>query len=589
MSKRIVIVGGVAAGASAAAKARRVSEDVEIVLVEGGRHVSFANCGLPYYVGGEIARREDLFVVTPQMFRSRFDIDVRPETLATAVDPRRKCVTLVHAGESMEIEYDRLILATGTKAVIPPIPGLDKAGMFTVRTVTDVDAIVARLAEVQPAADRATVAPEAGTESPARALVIGGGYIGLETAEQLRRRGLHVTIVEMLPQLLSSLDAEMAAAVQSAMVKAGCEVVLGDAVARIDSAGGGSVAVTQSGRRVPFDIGIVAVGVRPNVELAKSAGIRLGATGAIAADRSQRTSDAAIFAAGDNCETFHAVLGRAVNIPLAGPANKAGRVAGANAALDLCGAPADHPQRLSMPDVLGTAIVRVGGLIAAVTGVTETQARRDALACAVTYLPGRSHADYYPGASMVLLKLIYAPETGRLLGAQGVGGPGVDKRIDVIATAIKAGMTVEDLEDLDLCYSPQFGSAKDATILAGFAAANTRREVMPAMTPGEMFDRLDAGGPLTVLDVRTRPEWDAGHVQGALHIDLGQLRRRIAEVPADKPVAVTCGSGYRSYLAQRILINAGRKDVYNVLGGRIVTELVEAARAGADQKRGLVT
>jgi len=360
--------------------------------------------------------------------------------------------------------------------------------------------------------------------------------------------------------------------------------VLGDAVARIDSQDGRSVAVTKSGRRVPFDIGIVAVGVRPNVELAKSAGIKLGATGAIAVDRSRRTSDPSIYAAGDNSETFHAVLGRAVNIPLAGPANKAGRVAGANAALDLCGAPADHPQRLAMPDVLGTAIVRAGGAIAAVTGVTETQAVREGLACAVTYLPGRSHAGYYPGAAMVLLKLIYAPATGRLLGAQGVGGPGVDKRIDVIATAIKARMTVEDIEDLDLCYSPQFGSAKDATILAGFAAANTRREVMPAMTPGEMFDRIEAGEPLTVLDVRTKPEWDAGHVEGAMHIDLGQLRQRIAEVPADKPVAVTCGSGYRSYLAQRILINAGRKNVYNVLGGRIVTELVQAARAGAKGK-----
>jgi NADPH-dependent 2,4-dienoyl-CoA reductase/sulfur reductase-like enzyme len=250
MSKRIVIVGGVAAGASAAAKARRVSEDVEIVLVEAGKYVSFANCGLPYYVGGEIARREDLFVVTPQMFRSRFDIDVRCETVAAAVDPRRKCVTLVHAGDSQELQYDRLILATGTKAVIPPIPGLDKAGMFTVRTVMDVDAIVARLAEVHPAGGRATAGSEAGTESPARALVMGGGYIGLEMAEQLRRRGLHVTIVEMLPQLLSAMDPEMAVPVQSAMVEAGCEVVLGDAVARIAAAEGRNVAVTKSGRRV---------------------------------------------------------------------------------------------------------------------------------------------------------------------------------------------------------------------------------------------------------------------------------------------------------------------------------------------------
>ncbi len=584
MSKRMVIVGGVAAGASAAAKARRVCEDIEIVLVEAGEYMSFANCGLPYYIGGEIAKRDDLFVVTPQMFRSRFGIDVRLETVATAVDPSRRAVTLIHAGDSQELGYDRLVLATGTKPIIPPIPGLDKAGLFNVRTVMDVDAIVARLAEIHPVGDRATVAPEAGAASPARALVIGGGYIGLETAEQLRRRGLGVTLVEMLPQLMASLDPEMAVPVQSAMAKAGCEVVLGDAVVEIVQLDGRHEAVTKSGRRVPFDLGIVAVGVRPNVDLAKAAGLTLGATGAIAVDRSQLTSDASIYAAGDNSETFHGVLGRPVNIPLAGPANKAGRIAGANAAMDLSGAAADHPERLGMPDVLGTAIVGAAGAVAAVTGITEAQARREGIECAVTYLPGQSHAAYYPGASPVLLKLVYAPATGKLLGAQGVGGDGVGKRIDVIATAIKAGLTVEDLEDLDLCYSPQFGSAKDAAIMAGFAAANTRREVMPAMTPGEMFDRIEAAEPLTVLDVRTRPEWDAGHVEGAMHVDLNELRRRIDEVPADKPLAVMCGTGYRSYVAQRILINAGRKEVYNVLGGRMVTELVQAARAAAKNK-----
>lgn len=572
MSKRIVIIGGVAAGASAATKARRTSEDAEIVLIEAGKHVSFANCGLPYYVGGEIARRDDLFVVKPQVFRSWFEIDVRPETIATAVDPGAKTVTLEHAGDSRELAYDRLILATGTKPVIPPVPGLDEAGMFTVRTVPDVDAITERLEEI-----RGDMPNE-----PARALVIGGGYIGLETAEQLRRRGLHVTIVEMLPQLMSAMDAEMAVQVRKAMEGAGCEVVLGDAVAEIVKSGDGREAVTKSGRRVPFDIGILSVGVRPNVDLAKAAGLTLGATGAIAVDRRQRTSDPNIYAAGDNSETHHAVLGRPVNIPLAGPANKAGRVAGVNAALDLVGAGEDHPQRLSMPDVLGTAIVRAGGAVAAVTGLTEAQARREGMPAAVTYLPGRNHASYYPGSEMMLLKLLCEPSSGRLLGAQGVGPVGVDKRIDVIATAIKAGLTAEQLEDLDLCYSPQFGSAKDPAILAGFVAANSRREVMPAMTPGEMLDRLDAGEDLTILDVRTQGEWDAGHIEGSLHINLVELRGRLDEVPADKPVAVTCGSGYRSYLGQRILISAGRKDVYNVLGGRMVIDLVLAARAAAN-------
>ncbi len=579
MSKRLVIIGGVAAGCSAAAKARRVSEDIEIVLVEAGPHVSFANCGLPYYIGGEIPKRKDLFIVTPEMFRRRFAIDVRLETVATAVDPKRKVVTLFHAGDSQELTYDRLVLATGTKPVIPPIPGLEKAGMFNVRTVGDVDAIVSRLAEILPAEDRATVAPAAGAASPARALVIGGGYIGLETAEQLRRRGLGVTLVEMLGQLMSAVDPEMAVSVQSAMVKAGCEIVLNDAVAEIAAVDGRHEAVTKSGRRVPFDIGIVAVGARPNVDLAKAADVTLGGTGAIAVDRSQLTNDASIYAAGDNCETFHAVLGRPVNIPLAGPAGKAGRVAGANAVLDLLGAAADDPTRLSMPDVLGTAVVRAAGTVAAVTGITETQARREGIDFAVTYFPGFNHVTYYPGATQVLLKLLHDPATGKVLGAQGVGGDGVVRRIDVIATGIKGGMTVEDLESLDLCYSPQFGSAKDPAIVVAMAGANTRRDVMPAITPGELLDRLEAGEPLTVVDVRTKPEWDAGHLDGSMHIDLGELRRRMAEIPADRPVAVTCGTGYRSYVAQRILINSGRDDVLNIVGGRTVTELVQTARA----------
>jgi len=584
MSKRLVIVGGVAGGASAAAKARRVCEDLDIVLIEAGRYMSFANCGLPYYIGGEIADRKDLFVVSPDMFRTRFNIDVRLETVVTAVDPKRKVVTLVHAGDSQELGYDRLVLATGTKPVIPPIPGLDKAGMFNVRTVMDVDAIVAKLAKIHPAGDRETVAPEAGAASPARALVIGGGYIGLETAEQLRRRGLGVTIVEMLPQLMSAVDPEMAVPVQLAMTKAGCDIVLGDAVAEIVEQDGRHEAITKSGLRVPFDIGILSVGVRPNVDLAKAAGIKLGATGAIAVDRSQLTSDGSIYAAGDNSETFHGVLRKPVNIPLAGPANKAGRVAGANAALDLCGAPVDNPQRFVMPDVFGTAIVTAAGAVAAVTGITETQARREGIRFAVTYLPGHSHAGYYPGASPLLLKLIYAPATGKVLGAQGVGGEGVDKRIDVIATAIRAGQTVEDLENLDLCYSPQFGSAKDPALFVGLLAGNTRRQVMPAITANELLDRIEAGDPPTMVDVRTKPEWDAGHLEGAMHIDLAELRRRIDEIPDDKPIAVMCGTGYRSYVGQRILINMGRKEVYNTLGGRTVIELVQTARAAAKKK-----
>jgi len=578
MAKRLVVVGGVAAGASAAAKARRVNEDIEIVLVEAGPYVSFANCGLPYYIGGEIPERDDLFVVTADLFRKRFRIDVRLETVVTAVDPEAQTVTLIRPdGDTRELAYDRLVLATGTKGIVPPIEGIDRPNIFTLRTVPDVDAICARLDEVYPGAgDRSAAAPSVGHRP--RALVIGGGYIGLEAAEQLRRRDLHVTLVERMPQLMTALDAEMALPLKSALTEIGCEVVLGDGVARIEGADGRSVAVTQSGREIPFDLAILAVGVRPNVQLAQSAGIALGPTGAICADALQRTSRPAIYAAGDNSETHHRVLGRAVNIPLAGPANKAGRVAGANAALDLAGASDEDPRRVRMPGVLGTAIARVGSAVAAVTGLTEAQARREGVPHAVMYMPGRSHAGYYPGAEPLLLKVLYEPEAGRLLGAQAVGSDGVDKRIDVLATAIQAGMTIEDLEGLDLCYAPPFGSAKDLQVLTGFAAANACRGIMPTITPAEVLAKLAAGESIRVLDVRMQKEWDAGHLEQAVHIPLDELRDRLDEVPADGPLAVHCAAGYRSYVAQQILLHSGRSEVYNVVGGYTVIECVQAAQ-----------
>ena len=580
MSKRLVIVGGVAAGASAAAKARRTKEDIEIVLVEAGPFVSFANCGLPYYVGGEIADRNDLFVVTADLFRTRFRIDVRLETVVTAVDRRQRRVTLVRPdGDTRELSYDRLVLATGTTGIVPPIAGIERPNVFTLRTVPDVDAILRHLGQVHPGGgDRSAEAPS--EQRRPRALVIGGGYIGLEAAEQLRRRDLAVTLVEMMPQLMTALDAEMALPVKAALEALGCEVILNDAIAEVREDGPRPVAVTRSGRQVPFDLGILAVGVRPNVQLAEAAGIALGATGAIRVDALQRTSDPAIYAAGDNCETIHRVLGRPVSIPLAGPANKAGRVAGANAALDLAGAAEDDPRRLEMPGVLGTAIVRVGALAAGVTGLTEAQAKREDIPHAVLYMPGRSHAGYYPGAKPLLLKLLYDPADGRVLGAQAVGAEGVDKRIDVLATAIQAGMTVRDLEGLDLCYAPPFGSAKDVAVLAGFAAANACRGIMPTITPGELLDKLAAGEPLCVLDVRMTKEWDAGHLAEAVHVPLDELRDRLADVPADRPVAVHCAGGYRSYLAQQVLLAAGRSDVSNVVGGYTMIERVRAARGG---------
>ncbi len=563
MSERIVIVGGVAAGASAAAKARRMSEDVEIVLFEAGPYISFANCGPPYHVGGEIADRGKLFVVSADQFTKRFNVDVRAETTVAAIDPSRKIVMFQKAnGSTDQLTYDRLLLATGAEAIRPPIPGLGAANIFTVRSIPDVDAIMARLA----------------TGEPSRAVVIGGGYIGLETAEQLLRRGLAVTVIEMADQLMLALDPEMAQPLQAALQAEGAEVILSDAVAEIIEDGGQSVAVTRGGRRVSFDIGILSVGVRPNVQLAQQAGVALGETGAIAVDALQRTSDPAIYAAGDNSETRHLVLNRQVNIPLAGPANKAGRAAGANMVLDLQGVADDDPRRLSLAGVLGTAVVRVGGASAACTGLTERALIAEGLDYAVVYLPGPNHASHFPGAQMMALKILFAPDTGRLLGVQAVGGEGVDKRVDVVATAIAGALTIDDLGQLDLCYAPPFGSAKDVAIQAGFAGANTRRGLMPAMTPTELLDELAGPTPPTVLDVRTDAEFAKGHLDGTLHVPVDDIRSRLDEIPADKPLAVHCAAGYRSYLAQRILMNHGRDNVRNVLGGYTMIQRTQAAR-----------
>lgn len=570
MAKRIVIVGGVAAGATAAAKARRMSEDVEIVLLEAGPHVSFANCGLPYYVGGEIADRDDLFVADEAMLRRRFRIDIRTNTTAVSVDRAARSVAVRGPDGRIEpLAYDRLILATGAQAVRPPIEGLDRPDVFFLRTVPNADAIVAFLAGLgEPAGGRAH-----------QALIIGGGYIGVEAAEQFSRRRLDVTIVEMLPQLLPTLDAEMASLVTAAMRADGCEIVLGDAVARMEDREGAALAITAAGREIAFTLCVVATGVRPNVRLARESGIELGRSGAIRVDRLQRTSDPAVYAAGDNSETYHHVLRRPVSVPLAGPANKSGRVAGANAALDLAGAGEEHPQRLRMSDVLGTSIVRAGSVAAGATGITEARAKAEGLAVTVTHLPGMSHAGYYPGAERLFLKLVWDSASGRLLGGQAVGEKGADKRIDVIATAIAGDMTVEDLEGLDLCYSPQYGAAKDAVILAGYVAANALRGLSPSMTAGEMLEAA-AGGSLVVLDVRTAKEWQAGHIDGAIHVPVDELRQRLADVPAGKPVAVHCGSGYRSYIAQRILMNSGRKDVRNVLGGMLMIGQARSVREG---------
>lgn len=569
--KRLVIIGGVAAGASAAAKARRMSEDIEIVLIEAGPYISFANCGLPYYVGGEIGQRERLFVTDAASFGRRFNVDVRTGAKVVEVDRDRCQVRLETViGTSEQLIYDRLILATGTVPLMPPIPGLDSKDIFMVRTVPDVDQIRDRVEGLDRGQD--------GPGQPGRALVIGGGYIGLESAEQLLHLGFQVTLVERAPQVMLSMDPEMAYPLQAELESAGVRTIVGDGVAEIVETEAGPAARTEQGRELPFDLGIMALGVRPNVELARRMGLRLGETGAISVDNRQRTNDARIFAAGDNCEARHRVLDRPVNIPLAGPANKMGRIAGANAALDLMGADDDDPRRMKFQGVLGTAVVRVLSRLAATTGLSEKQAVACGVSYRVAFMTGPNHAGYYPNAQSMFLKVLYDPESGRILGAQAVGAEGVDKRVDVLATAISGGLQIEDLEQLDLCYAPPVGSARDVAVLLGFAGENTRRGLMPALAPAELFEELGGADPPRVLDVRTHQEYALGHLEGAVNIPVDDLRDRLEEVPGEAAIVLYCRSGYRSYVAQRILLNRGWTNVRNVQGGYLLIEQTLAAR-----------
>ena len=573
MGKRIVIIGGVAAGASAAAKARRTSKDAEIVLFESGPYMSFANCGLPYYIGGEITNRASLFVSDPFTFEVRFDIDVRLSTSVVAISRDKREVEYIGPdGERSSLAYDRLIITTGTVPIVPPVEGIDGPHMFFCRTVPDVDAIMERLDRILPR-DMEGMRETEGSrfvtrkETGVRALVIGGGYIGLECAEQFIHRGIHTTIVEAQDQLMAVLDPEVTRPVQDAIESAGGKVILNDAVIRIKTKGDRSIAFLESGLEEKFDLAIIATGVLPNVELAEKAGLELGKTGAIAVDAWQRTSDPTIYAAGDNCESIHLSTGDLVNIPLAGPANKQGRVAGHNAALDLENVDREDAVRLRMRGVLGTGIVRACGVVAAGTGLAEKAAQKAGIKIAVSYVIGTNHAGYYPNAAALGLKIVFSPEDGRLLGAQAVGSDGVDKRIDVLATAILAGMTVEDLEHLDLCYSPPFGSAKDIVIMAGFISANALRGISPAISPLNLRDELRGDTPPLVIDVRDEREHDSERLEGAVNIPLEDLRDRLSEVPKDRPVVVHCSVGYRSYLAQQTLQQHGWTNIRNLYGG----------------------
>lgn len=552
---KLVIVGGVAGGASAAARARRLCEDAEIVVCERGPDVSFANCGLPYYVGGEIAPREKLLVTTPKLLRERFRLDVRTRSSVEAIDRVAKKVRIreLDTGREYEETYDALLLAPGAAPLRPPIPGVELPAVLTLRNLDDVDRIKGRV-----------------DEGAKRVVVVGAGFIGLELAENFVKRGVETTVVELQTQVLPPLDPEMTVPIVEALRSRGVRVLLGDSAEAFEPADGSVRVKLTSGGTLAADLVILGVGVRPENKLAVDAGLEVGPRGGIRVSASMQTSDPAIWAVGDAVEIRDVVTGSAAQVPLAGPANRQGRIA-AEAILRPAAA---RPTRYR--GTQGTAIVGVFDRVAAITGASEKVLVRAGVPHRKVYVHPADHAGYYPGAAPMTLKLLFAPDSGKILGAQGVGGNGVDKRIDVLAVAIQAGMTVFDLEEMELCYAPQFGSAKDAVNMAGFVAAGLIRGDHPQ---ADMAVALD-GPPddrTLLLDVRTPKEFADGHLPGAVNIPVDDLRGRLEELPRDRRILAYCQVGMRGYVATRILLQKGF-DVANLGGGYKTSILLRAAR-----------
>jgi len=538
---KLLIVGGVAGGASAAARARRLSEDAHIVLFERGPDVSFANCGLPYYVGGEITQRNKLLVVTPELLRSRFRLDVRVRSSVEAIDRSAKKVRVrdLASGREYEESYDKLILAPGAAPLRPPIPGIDLPGVFTLRNLQDVDRIKDRV-------DRGVK----------RAVVVGAGFIGLELVENFMRRGIATTVIELQDQVLPPFDKEMTTPLAEHLASQGVSLLLGQSAEAFGREPDGLTVVLKSGIRLPAQLVVLGVGVRPVNKLAVDAGLPVGPRGGIRVNEHLQTTDPDIYAVGDAIEVMDFVTGEPTQVPLAGPANRQGRIA------------ADHSfgrAAARYRGTQGTAIVRVFDRTAAMTGASEKILCRANRPYRKVYVHPTQHAGYYPGAEPMTLKMLFDPDTGRVLGAQVVGGDGVDKRIDVLAVAIQAGMTVFDLEEMELAYSPQYGSAKDPINMAGFVAGGLLRGDHPQVDVESFLDNAPGKRPFLV-DVRTTQEFQDGHIPGAVNIPLDEIRSRLSELPRDSEIATYCQVGQRGYLATRILLQAGFRAA-NIGGG----------------------
>ncbi|MEK3714241.1 CoA-disulfide reductase [Paenibacillus sp. FSL R7-0333] len=539
MSRTIVIIGGVAGGASAAARLRRLNEEDNIIMIERGEHVSFANCGLPYYIGESIDSRDKLFLQTPAGIRGRFNIDVRIFTEATEIDRERKQVHCrnVTTGETLQIPYDIVVLSPGAKPIVPPIPGISEAeNLFTLRNIPDTDRIKAYV----------------DSRHPRHATVIGAGFIGLEMAENLRERGLDVTVIDRGQQILNPLDLEMVRPLEEHMRLHGVELRMNEGVEAIEQQG--SLLRLSSGGELRTDMVILAIGVSPENDLARSCGLELGIRGSVKVNASLQTSDPAIYAVGDVIEVKDRVQGFDTMVSLAWGANRQGRLA------------ADHinGREASYTGALGTAIIKIFDMTAALTGNNEKTLKSLGVPYEAVHIHPNSHAGYYPGAAPIALKLLFNPQTGEIYGAQAAGSAGVDKRIDVIATAIRSKLKADELADLELAYAPPYSSAKDPVNMAGYVASNLMEGLVRNLQWHEVDEFTRSGG--LIIDVRDEAERLAGFIPGSINIPLAELRGRLTEIPGDREIAVSCQVGLRGYIAARMLIQYGYA-VQNVDGG----------------------
>ena len=537
---KLLIVGGVAGGASAAARARRLSEEAEIVLFERGPDVSFANCGLPYYVGGEIVEREKLLVTTPDRLRARFKLDVRTRSSVESINHSAKTIRVrdLESGREYDETYDKLILAPGAAPLRPPLPGIDLPGIFTLRNLQDVDHIKQRV-----------------DDGIQNAVVVGAGFIGLELVENFVKRGISTTVVELNEQVLPPFDREMTTPIVQELLGKGVTLLLGQSAEAFERTSTGLNVRLKSGKHLSTQLVILGIGVRPENMLAVNAGLEVGPRGGIRVDKQLRTSDPDIYAVGDAIEVNDVISGDRIQVPLAGPANRQGRIAADNV----------FGRSSTYRGTQGTAILGVFNQTAAMTGASEKSLRRANRPFRKIYVHPAHHAGYYPGAKSMVIKVLFEPDTGRILGAQAVGGAGVDKRIDVLAVTIQAGMTVFDMEEMELAYSPQYGSAKDPVNMAGFVASGLLRGDHPQIDVESILMASSEQRPY-LIDVRSAQEYRSGAIPGAINIPVDELRSRLGEVPRDQKIAVYCQVGQRGYLATRILIQHGYSAV-NVGGG----------------------